>query len=67
MDMDEEMRPKIALSLGAVAVLAIVFVGIGITYGGAGLSLTGGYALIGALIGFVVLMGVVGAYLSPRE
>lgn len=67
MDIDEKMRPKIALSLGAVAVLVTVFIGIGITYGDAGLSLTGGYALIGALIGFVVLMGAVGAYLSPRE
>ncbi|AEN06625.1 hypothetical protein [Halolamina sp.] len=67
MDIDKDMRPKIALSLGAVALLVAVFVGIGVTYGGAGLSAAGGYALIGALIGFVLLMGVVGAYLSSRE
>ena len=67
MDIDKEMRPKIALSLGAVALLVVVFVGIGLTYGGRGLTATGGYALIGALIGFVLLMGVVGAYLSSRE
>jgi uncharacterized membrane protein len=67
MDIDKEMRPKIALSLGAVALLVVVFVGIGLTFGANGLTATGGYALIGALIGFVLLMGVVGAYLSSRE
>jgi len=67
MDIDEEMRPKIALSLGAVALLVIVFVFIGVTYGGAGLSLTGSYALVGALVGFVLLMGALGAYLSTRD
>lgn len=67
MDIDEEMRPKIALSLGAVALLVIVFVFIGVTYGGAGLSLTGGYAMVGALVGFVLLMGALGAYLSSRD
>lgn len=67
MDIDEEMRPKIALSMGAVLLLFVVFLGIGLTFGGAGLTTTGGYALIGALIGFILLMGVVGVYLATRE
>jgi hypothetical protein len=67
MDIDEEMRPKIALSMGAVLVLVIVFLAIGVTFGNAGLSVTGGYALVGALVSFVLLMGVVGVYLASRE
>ncbi len=67
MDIDDEMRPKIALSTGAVLVLFVVFLGIGLTFGGAGLSTTGGYALVATLIGFILLMGVVGLYLATRE
>ena len=67
MDIDEEMRPKIALSVGAVILLVIVFLVIGVTFGGSGLSATGGYALVGALVGFVLLMGLVGVYLARQE
>jgi hypothetical protein len=67
MDIDEEMRPKIALSMGAVALLVAVFLAIGVMFGDAGLSSTGAYALVGALLGFVVLMGAVGVYLATRE
>jgi hypothetical protein len=67
MDIDEEMRPKIVLSMGAVLLLAIVFLAIGVAFGNAGLSIAGGYALVGALVSFVLLMGVVGAYLASRE
>ncbi|MEF8802201.1 MAG: hypothetical protein V5A38_04510 [Halolamina sp.] len=67
MDIDEEMRPKIALSMGAVALLVAVFLAIGVMFGDAGLSPTGAYAIVGSLVSFVVLMGAVGAYLATRE
>lgn len=67
MDIDEEMRPKIALSMGAVALLVAVFLAIGVMFGDSGLTATGAYAIVGALVGFVVLMGAVGVYLATRE
>ena len=67
MDIDEDMRPKIALSMGAVALLVAVFLAIGVMFGDSGLSSTGAYALVGSVVGFVVLMGAVGAYLATRE
>lgn len=67
MDIDEEMRPKIALSMGAVALLVAVFVAIGVMFGGSTLSTTGAYAIVGSLVGFVLLMGIVGFYLARTE
>jgi len=67
MDIDEEMRPKIALSMGAVALLVAVFLAIGVMFGDSGLSTTGAYAIVTSLVGFVVLMGAVGLYLAREE
>lgn len=67
MNLDEEMRRKIAVSVAAVAVfIGLVFV-IGTTFGGGGLSGPGGLALVGALALFVVLMAVVGAFLARSD
>lgn len=67
MDIDAEMRRKIIVSLGAVALLLVAFVVIGASFGGSGLDPTGGLALIGAITVFVLLMAVAGLYLSRAD
>lgn len=66
MDIDEEMRRKIVVSLGAAVVVVVGFLAIGATYsnGEGNLPPTGGYALIGAIVLFVLVMAGAGLYLS---
>lgn len=64
MEIDEEMRRKIVVSFGAVLLLVGAFIAIGVTYGGDGFSASGGYALIGAMVAFVLLMAGAGLYLA---
>lgn len=65
MEIDEEMRRKIVVSFGAVLLLVGAFIAIGVTYGGDGtFSAGGGYALIGAMAAFVLLMAGAGLYLA---
>lgn len=64
MDIDEEMRRKIVVSLAAVVLVVVGFIAIGATYGGAGLSPTGGYALIGAMVAFILMMAGAGLFLA---
>lgn len=64
MEIDEEMRRKIVVSFVAVSLLVGAFLAIGVAFGGGTLSTTGGLALIGAMIAFVLLMAGAGLYLA---
>ena len=67
MDMEEGMGRKIVLSIAAVVLLIVSFVAAGVTYGGSeGLAPTGGLALLGSIVGFVLLMGALGVYFSRQ-
>ena len=66
MEIDEEMRRKIVVSFAALVLLVLAFLAIGVTYGGAGLSATGGYALIGAMVAFILVMAAAGLFLDRR-
>jgi hypothetical protein len=64
MELEEGMVRKIAISVGAVGVFVAVVVGIGSAYNDGGLGASGGLALVGAIILFILLMAVVGLVLS---
>jgi len=64
MEVEPEMRRKIVVSLGAVALFVAVLIGIGASFADGGLTPTGGYAVVGAVGTFVVLMAAVGVYLA---
>lgn len=66
MDIDEEMRRKIVVSLGVGVLVVIGFLAIGAAFGAGGgnLNPTGGYALIGAIVAFVLVMAGAGLYLA---
>ncbi|MFC6615486.1 hypothetical protein ACFQAS_11060 [Halopenitus salinus] len=72
MDIDAELRRQIVVSLAAVVVFFAGLVYIGLTYGKTpdlpvegsfALPPQGAIALVGLLVGFVLLMAAVGAYL----
>jgi hypothetical protein len=63
MDIDAEMRRKIAVSIVAVGAFFAVFIGIGVTFG-PDLGEAGGMALVGAIALFVIVMAGVGVVLD---
>lgn len=64
MDIDEEMRRQMVVSLLAVGLFLASLIGIGVVFGGSGgLSSSGALAVVGALAGFVLLMAVIGLIL----
>lgn len=68
MEIDEEMRRKIVVSFVTVGLLVAAFIAIGATYGGeGGFSEMGGYALIGAIAAFVLVMAGAGLYLARSD
>jgi len=64
MELEEGMVRKIAISVAAVGLFVAFVVGIGTTYNDGGLGSTGGLALVGSIVLFVVLMAGVGLFLS---
>jgi hypothetical protein len=64
MEIDEEMRRKIGLSVAVVGFFIALIVGIGTTFDGGDLGSTGGLALVGSIVLFVLAMGVVGFWLA---
>ena len=64
MELEEGMVRKIAISVAAVGVFVAFVVGIGATFNDGGLGSTGGLALVGAIVLFILLMAVVGFLLS---
>jgi hypothetical protein len=63
MDIDAEMRRKIAVSVAAVGLFIAIILGIGVTFAGQ-FGSTAGLALVGAVVLFILLMAAVGVYLS---
>lgn len=67
MDIDAEMRRKIAVSVGATVVFIVLLVAIGTQFStNHNLSETGAYYLVGVIALFVVLMAAAGAYLDTN-
>ena len=64
--MDRDAVVEAVVALVGVGTLAAAIVGIGLTYGGDGLSADGGTALVGAIAFFLVLMSAIGVGLSRR-
>ena len=67
MEIERETMLEIAVSVGAVIVFVALIIGIGLTYGGRGLSDQGGVALLAAITGFVLLMTAIGYFLAGRK
>jgi len=67
MEIDAEMRRKIALSVGVVLGFVAILLGIGVRFGGQELAATGGLALVAAIVLFVLVMAVIGLYLSRND
>jgi len=63
MDIDAEMRRKIAISIVSVGAFFALFIGIGVTFG-PDLGEPGGIALVAAIALFVIGMAVVGVLLD---
>jgi hypothetical protein len=64
MELEEGMVRKIAISVAAVGVFVAFIMGIGTTYNDGGLGSTGGLALVGAIVLFILLMAGVGLLLD---
>ena len=64
MALEAEMRRKILVSLVAVAVFIGIIIGIGVTFHDGGLGSSGGLALIGSIVLFIILMAGVGIFLA---
>ncbi|SHH43728.1 DUF7472 family protein [Halobaculum gomorrense] len=68
MELDAEMRRKIAVSVGAVVVFIALLIFIGIQYtNGHDLSEIGAYYFVGAIGLFIVLMAAAGMLLDRGE
>lgn len=67
MEIDAEIRRQILVSVAAGGLFLALLVWIGSTFNGAeGLSEGGALALVGALVFFVLVMAVAGAYLARK-
>lgn len=64
MDLDAEMRRKIAASVAAVGLFIVLVLYVGATFNDGGLSSDGGLALVGVIALFVLVMAGVGLFLS---
>lgn len=64
MELEEGMVRKIAISVAAVGVFVAAVVGIGSAYNDGGLGSTGGLALVGSIVLFILVMAGVGFVLS---
>lgn len=65
MDLEEGMLRKIGVSVAVVAVFVVLVLVIGIAFGAGGtLGGTGGLALVGTIVLFILLMAVVGFVLA---
>ena len=73
MEIDAALRRKTAVSAAAVGAFLVTFTAIGLAFseeipdGGIAFSNTGGFAVVGALAGFILLMAVIGIWLDRAE
>lgn len=67
MDVERETVVEIAASAAAVGLFVVTIVGIGTAYSsGPALSNQGALALVAAIVGFVLAMGIIGYFLAGR-
>jgi len=64
MELEEGMVRKIAISVGAVGLFVALVAGIGITFNDGGMGSTGGLALVGTIVVFILVMAGVGIFLA---
>lgn len=66
MDLERERIIEIVVAVTAVLLMLGVMVGVGLTYGDddGGLSAEGGEMLVGAVVGFILLLTLVGVGLA---
>jgi hypothetical protein len=64
MDLDDEARRQIAVSVVAVGFFVALILGIGVAFSNSGLGATGGLALVGAIVLFILVMAGVGLFLA---
>ncbi|WP_224333195.1 DUF7472 family protein [Haloprofundus halobius] len=64
MELDGETLREIIVSVVAVSLFIVAVLFIGTSYGGSNLDPTGGLALVASIALFVVLMALVGLFLS---
>lgn len=67
MDVDRETKVEVAVSVVAVGLFIAAVLAIGATFMDGGLGQQGAFALVGLIVGFIVLMTAVGYWLSGRE
>lgn len=67
MELDRETVTEIVVSVGGVALFIAALVVVGLTFNQDGFSETGGFALVGLVVGFIVVFTGIGWWLSSRE
>lgn len=67
MEIERETVIETAVSLVGVGSFILMLIVIGLLYNNGGLSGQGGFALIAAILLFVVIMSVIGYWLAGRE
>jgi hypothetical protein len=71
MDVDPEMVRQVVLSAGATLIFVVAAVAVSSTYGetesGIDLTPTGGLALLGVLVVFIVLLAIAGLWLERQD
>lgn len=67
MELDRETVTEIVVSVGGVALFIAALVVVGVTFNDDGFSAEGGLALVGLVVGFIVVFTGIGWWLSSRE
>jgi hypothetical protein len=66
MEIERETLVEIVTSVGAVLLFVVVLFAIGVVFNDNGFSQSGALALVGAIVGFILLMSGVAFFLSTR-
>ncbi len=66
MELDRETVTEIVVSVGGVALFIAALVLVGLTFNDDGFTETGGLALVGLVVGFIVVFTGIGWWLSSR-
>ncbi|MDY6819626.1 MAG: hypothetical protein SVG88_13285 [Halobacteriales archaeon] len=67
MEIERETVIEAAVSLAGVGSFIILLIVIGLLFNNGGLSGQGGFAVLGAIVFFVIVMSVIGYWLAGRE